>query len=150
MAHGGLRSSWYMDGSSGQSVHGFGESVMEEPRYNDEEPEESKLKEQADNNDLFSSMEQCQRARCLNTATSGLNEEADHVASHKHLRKPLLRDQRVLFAIDQENYAAQDDVDRRSEKGWGDQQQKRLHDERAQSPQVVCAEEPTNVSDDFD
>lgn len=112
---------------------------MEEPRYHDEEAKECKLEEQADNNDLLSDVQQSKRTCCLDTTTSGLDKKADHIASHEHLCEPVSTDQSVFFTIDQQNYAAEHNVYGRSEESGGDQEEQRLHDERTQRPQVVCA-----------
>ena len=66
-----------------------------------------------------------------------LEQEAEYIARYEHFREPLLSDERVALAVDEEDDAAKYDVYRSSEEGGRDEDEKRLHDEGSEGPQVV-------------
>lgn len=85
----------------------------------------------------------------MNTTTSGLDEEANHVARHEDFREPLLADERVLFTVDKKDDAAKNDVDGCCEQRGSDQEEQRLHDERTKCPEVIRRQDSSDISNDF-
>ena len=126
------------------------QSPMKQPRHNDKEPKKRKLQKQSRDNNLLSRMKQCQRPRSLDPTTTHLRQETDHVARYEDLREVLLTDQGVLFAVDEQDDAAEDDVDGGCEEGGREEEEQGLHYEGAEGPEVGGGEDAAYEAYYFD
>ena len=112
------------------------QALVKQPCHHDEEAEKSKLEEETDHNKFLARLHGAFTFGCLDPSATALNKERDDVARNENFCEPLLPDERMLFAVGQQDDTAQNDVDGGGEEGGCDKKEQRLHYEGTQFPLV--------------
>lgn len=119
----------------------FGDSHVEYGRCKDEEAEEYQLNEQAGHDDVLAGVDHIGISTRKQTSPARLEQKAEDVSGHKHLREPRTPNEESPISFDHVHNPCQFHVYRRSEEGGGDKEQDSLDDVRAQRirSRILCS-----------
>lgn len=81
--------------------------------------------------------------------TGALEQETQYVSRDEDLSEPLLWNQRVSLAINEQNDAPENNVYGCSEERGSDEDEQRLHDEGAEGPEVFVRDDSADIACHF-
>lgn len=91
------------------------EASVEDASRDDEAGEEENLDHETANDDILAQSHRVEAARCHDTAACALHEERYHISNDEDLGQPSSSDDRVLFAVCDQNDPSQAHVNTRRE-----------------------------------
>jgi len=138
--------------ASDSASRGSPQAEVEHASNDTEHAEKENLDDQTDNDDVLAQFVTAGAAAGLDTATSTLTDKGHDITNDKDLGQPLGSDERVLFAIGDEDDATEFHVDRSREEGWGNEEEQCLHDIGAECPvgALGSRNDTTDITDPFD